>query len=97
MMPRTSRVTSKRCDEHNGDIDLRPELFTHYYKNEFPDRFHDRLDTRSWGPGERIVFEPYSKETFEQSFHWIAEHNIFGDKPMGPGVYETSIVSLNTA
>ena len=22
------------------DIDLRPELYTHYYKNEFPDRFH---------------------------------------------------------
>ena len=24
------------------DIDLRPELYTHYYKNEFPDRFHQR-------------------------------------------------------
>ena len=22
------------------DIDLRPELYTHYYKNEFPERFH---------------------------------------------------------
>src|SRR5665213_1911208 len=40
------------------DIDLRPELYTHYYKNEFPDRFHAVMDTRRWGPGERIVFEP---------------------------------------
>ena len=39
------------------DIDLRPELYTHYYKNEFPERFHAIMDTRSWGPGERIVFE----------------------------------------
>src|ERR1700716_565447 len=38
------------------DIDLRPELYTHYYKNEFPDRFHDVMDTRRWGPGEGMVF-----------------------------------------
>jgi hypothetical protein len=29
------------------------------------------MDTRRWGPGERIVFEPYSKEMFERSFDWI--------------------------
>ena len=39
------------------DIDLRPELYTHYYENEFPKRFHAAMDTRRWGPGERIVFE----------------------------------------
>jgi hypothetical protein len=37
------------------DIDLRPELYTHYYKNEFPDRFHAIMDPRRCGPGERIV------------------------------------------
>ena len=45
------------------DIDLRPELYTHYYKNEFPKRYHDQMDTRRWGPGERIVFEPYSQDS----------------------------------
>src|SRR5579864_2105002 len=59
------------------DIDLRPELYTHYYKNEFPDRFHALMDTRRWGPGERLVFEPYTKEVYEQSFKWIAAHGIF--------------------
>ena len=48
------------------DIDLRPELFTHYYKKEFPARFHAQMDTRRWGPGERLVFEPYSKQTFDE-------------------------------
>lgn len=33
------------------DIDLRPELYTHYYQKEFPVRFHDQMDTRRWGPG----------------------------------------------
>jgi len=40
------------------DIDLHPELYTHHYKKEFPERFHDQMDTRRWGPGERLVFEP---------------------------------------
>jgi ABC-type nitrate/sulfonate/bicarbonate transport system substrate-binding protein len=76
------------------DIDLRPELYTHYYKNEFPDRFHAIMDTRRWGPGERIVFEPYSKEVFEQSFEWIAQHKIFADGAMGSGDYDRSTVSF---
>jgi ABC-type nitrate/sulfonate/bicarbonate transport system substrate-binding protein len=42
------------------DIDLRPDLYTHFYKNEFPTRYHAIMDTRRWGPGERIVFEPYT-------------------------------------
>ncbi len=49
------------------DIDLRPERYTHYYRNEFPERFHAIMDTRRWGPGERIVLEPYTKEMFEAS------------------------------
>ena len=56
------------------DIDLRPDLYTHYYRNEFPARFLARMDTRRWGPGERIVFEPYSKDLYEKSFEWIAQH-----------------------
>jgi len=76
------------------DIDLRPELYTHYYKNEFPTRFHATMDTRRWGPGERIVFEPYSREVFEESRKWIADHGIFADTGMGGGQYEGAIVTL---
>src|SRR5258708_26533678 len=76
------------------DIDLRPELYTHYYKKEFPVRFHDQMDTRRWGPGERIVFEPYTKEVFEESFRWIRERGIFPDGAMGAGKYEDAVVSL---
>ena len=76
------------------DIDLRPELYTHYYKNEFPDRFHAKMDTRRWGPGERLVFEPYTKEVYEESFEWIAAHGIFPDGKMGSGKYEQATLSL---
>jgi hypothetical protein len=76
------------------DLDLRPERYTHYYKNEFPDRFHPIMDTRRWGPGERIVFEPYTREVFEESFGWIAQHKIFADNAMGAGDYDRSTISF---
>jgi hypothetical protein len=73
------------------DIDLRPELYTHFYKREFPERFHAQMDTRRWGPGERIVFEPYSKEIFDESIQWIAERAIFPEGQMGSGDYQQAI------
>jgi hypothetical protein len=79
------------------DIDLRPELYTHYYKKEFPERFHSEMDTRRWGPGERLVFEPYTKEVYEDSFQWIAQHNIFPEGEMGAGCYEEAVISCPSA
>jgi hypothetical protein len=76
------------------DIDLRPELCTKHYQHEFPERFHSVMDTRRWGPGERLVFEPYTKEVFEQAFNWIAEREIFARGEMGAGQYESAVLSL---
>ncbi len=75
------------------DIDLRPDLYTHYYKSEFPTRYHGMMDTRRWGPGERLVFEPYTKEVFEETFKWIADHGIFADSGMGSGNYEDAVIA----
>ena len=74
------------------DIDLRQELYTHYYRNEFPERFRDQMDTRLFGPGERIVFEPYSREIFDNSRQWIAEQDIF-EEGLGELSYEQAIVA----
>ncbi|MXW84492.1 MAG: hypothetical protein F4Z55_00705 [Boseongicola sp. SB0667_bin_21] len=74
------------------DIDLRQELYTHYYRNEFPERFRDQMDTRLFGPGERIVFEPYSRQIFDESREWIAERDIFEDG-LGDLPYEQAVVA----
>jgi hypothetical protein len=76
------------------DIDLRPELYTRHYRNEFPRRFLDEIDTRRWGPGERIVFEPYTREVFEDSFNWIREREIFAPGAMGAGRYEEACFTV---
>ena len=76
------------------DIDLRPELYTHYYKKEFPARFHSMMDTRRWGPGERIVFESYGRKEFEDARSWISEHHIFEDGNLGERDYEQACLTL---
>jgi hypothetical protein len=68
---------SRALKRAQRDIDLRPDRYTHYYTNEFPDRYHAVMDTRRWGPGERIVFEPYTEEAFTESQQWIAQREIF--------------------
>ena len=78
-----------------ADIDLRPELYTRLYKKEFPTRFHATMDTRRWGPGERIVFEPYSRAIFEDSRAWIAEHGIFDGGDLGAKAYDNAVVRLS--
>jgi|TARA_B110000263_G_C15279412_1_gene497577 hypothetical protein len=74
-----------------SDIDHRQELYTHYYRNEFPERFRNQMDTRLFGPGERIVFEPYSREIFDQSRTWVAERDIFEDG-IGHLEYDQAVV-----
>jgi ABC-type nitrate/sulfonate/bicarbonate transport system substrate-binding protein len=72
------------------DIDLRPDKYLHYYLKEFPVKYHARMDARRWGPGERIVFEPYTREAFDETFKWIDERNIF-ESGLGSRSYEGSI------
>jgi len=92
--PEDLRKFFKALRRAQRDIDLRPDLYTHYYKNEFPDRYHAIMDTRRWGPGERLVFEPYTKEVYEETFRWIADRGIFADTGMGTGVYEESVIRV---
>jgi hypothetical protein len=55
------------------------------------------MDTRRWGPGERLVFEPYPKEAHAQTRAWIAQHNIFADTGLGSASYDDSVISLQGA
>lgn len=73
------------------DIDLRPDLYTHYYKREFPLQYHDTMNTRRWGPGERLVFEPYTQEAFDQSRDWIGSHGIFTPEGLGSRTYGEAV------
>jgi NitT/TauT family transport system substrate-binding protein len=59
------------------DIDLASEKFKRHYAREIPPRYAQRVDVRLFGPGERVVFLPYSRESFESTQRWIHERDIF--------------------
>jgi NitT/TauT family transport system substrate-binding protein len=73
------------ADSHTGDVDnyfnglrlaqheldLEPEKYKHYWLREMPEDLQDTVDVRRFGPGERIVNEPYTKEMFERTHRWL--------------------------
>jgi len=63
------------------ELDLRPEPYKHYFSEMIPERYRDRVDVRRFALGERVVFLPYSKETFERTQSWIHARGIFDHAP----------------
>jgi len=60
------------------EIDLHPERYKHYHLKSVPEKYQDKVDVRQFGPGERIVFLPYTGDTYESTQEWIGERQIFG-------------------
>lgn len=63
------------------ELDLRPELYLHYYNDMVPERYRDQVDVRRFNVGERIVFLPYTQEVFDRTQNWIHDRAIFDEKP----------------
>jgi NitT/TauT family transport system substrate-binding protein len=74
------------------DIDMEPELYKRYFLKELPARYHSMVDIRAFGPGERLVFEPYPREIFERTRKWIESWNLFPADQVGDAGYDASIV-----
>jgi NitT/TauT family transport system substrate-binding protein len=73
------------------DIDLEPERYKHYFVDELPERFRDLADVRRFGPGERIVFEDYTREMYEQTHRWMERWQLFPDGNNGNAPYEVAV------
>lgn len=53
------------------DIDLEQERYKKYWLREMPEDLAAIADVRRFGPGERIVFQPYTKEMYETTQAWM--------------------------
>jgi len=60
-----------------ADIDLEPDRYKHYHLRAVPEKYHDQVDVRAFGTGERLVFLPYTREVFDQTHDWTRSHSIF--------------------
>jgi len=65
------------------EIDLRLERYAHHHLKAVPEKYRDRVDVHSFGPGERIVFLPYTAEASDAARSWVQERLVF-DRPAGP-------------
>jgi NitT/TauT family transport system substrate-binding protein len=75
------------------EIDIEPERYKRYWLREMPDDLAQDADVRRFGPGERMVFEPYTRDMFERTHRWMESWQLFdkstGDRPS----YEQAILA----
>jgi NitT/TauT family transport system substrate-binding protein len=72
------------------ELDLEPEPYKHHYLKEIPERFHDLVDVRRFGPGERIVFLPYTADSYDRAQQWMRERDLFEGVQAAPA-YESVV------
>jgi ABC-type nitrate/sulfonate/bicarbonate transport system substrate-binding protein len=53
------------------DLDLAPERYKQYWLRELSADLAELVDVRRFGPGERIVFAPYTREMYERTQAWM--------------------------
>ena len=73
------------------EIDVAKELYQHYFLKELPERYHSMFDYRRAGTGERLIFEPYTKENYERTHRWMVEWEIFPVDQIGSADYEKAV------
>jgi NitT/TauT family transport system substrate-binding protein len=74
------------------DIDAEHQRFTHYYLREMAEEFKPRVDIRAFGPGERLVFEPYTREVYEQTHRWMKHLELFPREQLAEANFQTAIL-----
>jgi len=75
------------------DIDLEPERYKHYWLREMPEDIQRLADVRRFGPGERIVTEPYTREMFEQTHRWLRTWDLLGPGSLPRPAYDQAVLA----
>jgi NitT/TauT family transport system substrate-binding protein len=75
------------------ELDLEPERYKHYWAREMPEDLRDAVDVRRFGPGERIVFDSYTREMFERTHRWMESWDLFDPAAAGTPQYDSAVLS----
>lgn len=74
------------------DIDAEPERYKHYFLKELPEEYHDDVEVEGFGTGERIVFEPYTREVYEATRRWMEVNHLFDPADSPHTTYEQAVL-----
>jgi NitT/TauT family transport system substrate-binding protein len=61
------------------EIDIAPERCKHFWLSEMPEDLRGLADVRPFGPGERIVPQPYTRQMFDRTHSWMRNWNLVED------------------
>jgi NitT/TauT family transport system substrate-binding protein len=75
------------------EIDLEPERYKHFWAREMPEDLLQAVDIRRFGPGERIVFEPYTRDMFERTHRWMRSWQLFDAESVARPAYEDAVLA----
>jgi NitT/TauT family transport system substrate-binding protein len=76
-----------------SEIDLEADRYKHYWLREMPEDLGSVADVRRFGPGERIVFEPYTREMFERTHRWMESWDLFELKAATRPEYDSAVIA----
>jgi len=74
------------------DVDIELERYKHYFLKEIATKYHALCDVRRFGAGERIVFEPYTREMYERTNRWMVSWQLFEDGIAGDTDYAEAVL-----
>ena len=75
------------------EIDLEAERYKHHWLREIPGDLCEGIDVRRFGPGERIVTEPYTREMFERTHRWMESWELFDSTAAARPAYEDAVLT----
>jgi NitT/TauT family transport system substrate-binding protein len=75
------------------EIDLDADRHKHHWARELPEDLAEGIDVRRFGPGERIVFEPYTREMFGRTHRWLESWELFDSATAPRPRYEDAVIA----
>ena len=91
--PQDAERYSRALLRAQQEIDLEPQRHLHYWTREMPADLTALVDGRRFGPGERIVPEPYTREMFERSHYRMQNWDLLDPAIAADARYEDAVMA----
>jgi len=75
------------------EIDLDLPHYARHWAHEMPEDLLSIADVRTFGPGERVVPQPYTREMFERTQGWMREHDLLEASAAPLGSFAETVLS----
>jgi NitT/TauT family transport system substrate-binding protein len=75
------------------EIDLDLPRYTRHWAAEMPADLLEIADVRRFGPGERVVPQPYTQEMFDRTQGWMRAHDLLDASAPSPGSYAETVLT----